>query len=77
MIPLDAVGTAGVKQRGGSHYIGAHKGLRIRNRTVYVALSRKVYHHIRFFLLKQVENERPICDIALYKSVIWPVLNGL
>ena len=77
MVALDAVSAAGIKERGRSHYIGAHKGLRIRDGAVYMALSRKIYHHIRLFLLKQFKNKCPVCNIAFYEPVVRLILNRL
>ena len=77
MIALDAIGTAGVKEGCGSHDIGPHKGLRVCNGTVHMALGGKVYHHIRLFLLKQLKYKLPVGNVALYKFIIGLVLNRL
>ena len=75
MITFNSIGAAGIQQGGRSHDIGTDKCLRVRDGTVYVALRCKVYNDIWFFLFKQLEYEVAVCDIAVYKFVIWFVFN--
>ena len=70
MVALDAVGAAGVQKGCGSHDVGPDKGLRVCNGTVHMALGRKVYHHVRLFLLKQFKYKFPVGNVALYKFVV-------
>ena len=70
VIALDAVGPAGIQERGGSHHIGPHKGLRIGDGAVHMALRRKVHDNIRLLFLKQIKDKLPVCDVAPDKLII-------
>ena len=77
MVALDAVGAAGIQKGCGSHDIGPDKGLRVCNGAVHMALGRKVYHHVRLFLLKQFKYKLPVGNVALYKFVVRLILYRL
>ena len=75
MITFNSIGAAGIQQGGRSHDVGADKRLWVRDGTVYVALCCKVYHNVRLFFLEELKHEVAVCDIAVYKFVIWFVFN--
>ena len=75
MITFNSIGAAGIQQGGRSHDIGTDKCLRIRDGTVYMALCCKVYYDVRLFFLEEFKHEVAVCDIAVYKFVIWFVFN--
>ena len=77
MVAFDPVFPAGVQQRGGSHYVGADKALRIHHGTIHMTLGGKVHHHVRLFLLKQVKYKLPVRDIAPDKMIVGLILHRL
>ena len=76
MITLNAVLSAGIHQYGSTHDVGLQEDPRILNGTVYVALCRKVYHHIRMLFLEKFIYRFPVRDAFLYKAEIRIVHNG-
>ena len=77
MVTLDAIGLAGVQKGGGAHNVGTHELLRMLHGPVHMGLRCEVDDHIRLLLLKELEDEGPVGDIALYELVVGLILHGL
>ncbi len=70
MVTGDSIFPAGIHQHSSSLDVGVQKYFRLLDGTVYMALCRKINHHIRVFFLKQLINCFPVCDALLYKTEI-------
>src|SRR5699024_4349298 len=71
VIPFYAVLAAGVHHHLRTDDIGLQEDARILDGTVHVALCRKVYNDIRFFLLKEVKDSLSVTDVHLHKTEVW------
>ena len=75
MIAFDAVLPAGIHQGLHAKDICPQEDARIFNGTVHMRFCRKVNHHIKVFLRKQVINEIAVCNIPFDKLEVWFVHN--